>query len=81
MTIDEAMSEGIEDERNGEQKNLEYPHWAIDVSFVNAEGLIEEMQFEVKNLSNIEELNKLWKGFCKENGFSHNSITGITIVG
>lgn len=60
----------------------EYGYWNINISFIDSDGTVDVTQFDV-NPNNIEgdkcwlELESLWKEFCKEFGFSEDSITDI----
>lgn len=59
----------------------EYGYWNINISFTDNDGMEDETQFDVD--PNMEgdkcwlELESLWKDFCKEFGFSEDSITDI----
>lgn len=59
----------------------EYGYWNINISFIDSDGTVDVTQFDVN--PNIEgdkcwlELESLWKDFCKEFGFSEDSITDI----
>ena len=53
---------------------ISYPA-TYDIDFINDEGDIDETQFDVNNLKELEEC---WRDFCKDNGFKQNSITSIT---
>lgn len=51
----------------------------VDVSFLDKMGDMQETQFSIAAYK-IEELNELFIGFCRENGFPKNHVCGITIV-
>ena len=58
-------------------------HLNINVAFINPDGSEDETQFDVRPshfdhvIGKCDELAKLWKGFCKENGFRQDSVTEI----
>lgn len=55
----------------------------FDIDFINNEGETDETQFTVsgsqKQMAN--ELDELFREFCRENGFANNQVTSITFVG
>lgn len=62
----------------------ELGYWNINVQFINAEGVEDETQFDIKpykfdyGTGKCKELVDLWKEFCKENSFKQNSVMGIS---
>lgn len=51
----------------------------VDVGFVNDIGQDDEKQMDI-NAYDERELNRLFTDFCKENKFSTNTMTYVTIV-
>ena len=78
MTIKECL------EQNGLQTEVDYiGHWsAVDVDFTVGD-IEDETSFDICDINTKtgeEELETLFEEFCKENGFSANSVTSITVV-
>lgn len=58
-------------------------HRAISViiAFINDIGKDDETEFSVMIGENsINDLNELFTGFCKENGFPRNTVTYVAVV-
>lgn len=57
----------------------------FDIDFINSDGYEDETQFTVDGSKSLEkcrnELDTLFKDFCKENGFDADSVLSITYVG
>lgn len=57
--------------------------WLINVEFTNSDGEPDETQFDIPphrfdyGKGECEELESLWKEFCKENGLHQNSIANL----
>lgn len=47
-------------------------HGTYNIGFINNDGMEDETQFE--DVKSIRELQELYSGFCKENGFSENTV-------
>ncbi len=47
-------------------------HGTYNIGFKNDKGMEDETQFE--NVKSIRELQELYSGFCKENGFPENTV-------
>lgn len=64
----------------------EFGYWNFDIDFINPDGNPDQTQLDVYPYQfdygqrQCEVLRKLWKDFCKENGFKQNSITKISLV-
>lgn len=55
----------------------------VHILFLNENKCEDEVSFDVKGaatVSGMEELEGLWKDFCKENLYKENSILEISIV-
>ena len=59
-------------------------YWNINVMFINShDERDDETQFDIKPSNfdyaqgKCQELEELWKDFCKENGLKQNSVTEI----
>lgn len=61
--------------------------WEINVEFINSDGEPDETQFDILpyrldyGRGVCEELEELWKNFCKENNFHQNSIMQLHFAG
>ena len=59
-------------------------YWNFNIVFEN-NGIEDETQFDIKpsnfdyGAGKCEELEELWRDFCKENGFKQNSIKKVYI--
>lgn len=55
----------------------------FDIDFINNEGETDETQFTVSGSQKqmADELNELFREFCRENEFQTNTVTSITFVG
>jgi len=56
---------------------------SVDIDFINADGREDETQFDVKAVctrSGIDELEKLYRDFCRENRFPENTVQSVTVV-
>ena len=56
---------------------------AVTVGFVNSSGEDDETQFDVRQActkDGNEELAQLFEAFCKENGFSTDTVTYVEIT-
>lgn len=51
----------------------------VIISFINPQKMEEETSFDI-HAYDVDELNNLFKDFCKENEFPFNTVTSITIV-
>ena len=51
----------------------------VDITFYDKSNLQNEVQFSISSF-NVEELNELFKDFCKNNGFPTNKVVSVTIV-
>ena len=51
----------------------------VDIRFVNSDKEEDETQFTI-NGYDTNELSDLFADFCKENGFSKNTVTACIIV-
>jgi len=64
----------------------ELGYWNVNINFINNEGQEDQTQFDIFPYQfdyvqrRCDALNELWKEFCKENRFNHNSITSIELV-
>lgn len=57
-----------------------FRYQTVDVSFVNSEtNQSDETTFDIQGYDG-NELSRLFKDFCKENGISHDTVTNITVV-
>lgn len=50
-------------------------HRTYNIGFINSDGLEDETQFD--DVKNIKELEELFSGFCKENGFRKDTVMYI----
>ena len=61
-------------------------YWNVDVHFVNNDGDEDEAEFDIKpsnfdyGWGKCDKLVKLWKEFCKDNGFRQNSVQSISLT-
>ena len=55
----------------------------FDIDFINNEGVTDETQFTVSGSQKqmADELDELFREFCRENGFANNQVISITFVG
>ena len=56
----------------------EYGDGTYDIGFINSDGMNDETEFFVDDL---EDLVALFDEFCRENGFTEDSVTHIERVG
>ena len=53
---------------------------SIVIAFTDHDGKSDETEFSVTISDTINELDKLFSDFCKENGFLKNTVTCILVV-
>lgn len=53
---------------------------SVVIGFTNDDGDDDKTEFSVTINDTINELDKLFSVFCKENGFSRNTVTHISVV-
>lgn len=53
---------------------------SVQVGFINDEGNDDETEFSIEVGDCMNELDQLFSDFCKENGFSNDTVTYVTIV-
>lgn len=74
---DFIRTEGIDAEVSPVKK------WSdVIVNFVNDEGADDETSFDVENVDTEEgkkELEELFEGFCEENNFPVDTVTGVCV--
>lgn len=64
----------------------ELGYWNFNIDFTNSDEHYDQTQLDVYPFQldyvqrKCEVLHRLWKEFCKENGFKQNSITKISLV-
>lgn len=79
MTVKECIKQnGIQMETDELGK-----YQTVDVGFINADGLEDEVQFDIGFIgtkAGAEELEILFSDFCRENGFPKNKVTSVTVV-
>jgi len=86
MLIKEAIKECCKQLEPGIVLTDNRGYWNINVKFVNSDGDEDETQFDVKpynfdyGIGKCEELEELWRDFCKENGFKQNSVLGVYLI-
>ena len=64
--------------REAAQEYGDISRGTYDIGFINSDGMNDETEFFVDNL---EDLVTLFSEFCRENGFTEDSVTYIGIVG
>ena len=50
-------------------------HRTYNIGFINSDGSEDETQFD--GVKSIKELEELFSGFCKENGFWKDTVTYV----
>lgn len=50
-------------------------HRTYNIGFINSDGSEDETQFD--DVKSIKELEELFSGFCKENGFRKDTVRYI----
>lgn len=71
--------------RNGGKWNIQcntdtpYRVMSVNVGFLNDRKMEDETQFDIKAYDVIE-LDKLFREFCKDNGFPTDTVTYIDVV-
>lgn len=79
MTVTECINkQGLQSEVSS------FKRWfSVDVDFLNPNRTSEEVQFDVMFVgtkAGNDELEELFKNYCKENGFSANTVQSVTVV-
>lgn len=64
--------------REAAQEYGDIPRGTYDIGFINSDGMNDETEFFVDDL---EDLVALFDEFCRENGFTEDSVTHIERVG
>ena len=64
--------------REAAQEYGDIPRGTYDIGFINSDGMNDETEFFVDDL---EDLVSLFGEFCRENGFTEDSVTHIERVG
>jgi len=78
MTIKECLRKGLQSGVSSLKR------WqSVDVDFIDSDGKESEVQFDVMFIGTKDgkkELESLYADFCKENGYSENTVVSITVV-
>lgn len=53
---------------------------SIAITFINSEGEKDETEFSVSIQDPVNELDKLFSEFCRENGFLRDTVEYVSIV-
>lgn len=64
--------------REAAQEYGDIPRGTYDIGFINSDGMNDKTEFFVDDL---EDLVSLFGEFCRENGFTEDSVTHIERVG
>lgn len=53
---------------------------SVVIAFINDNGKNDETEFSITISDPVNELDKLFSDFCRENGFARNTVTYISVV-